>query len=263
MRSLTFGYAGTRDGGRRVREAQFQERSGLPASAACLVAGGARETLAALLGAPVSMRLLEPAIPAPDAWPEIVRGALLYRVRGSLLDAAIVLRPTDALAIACAAFGEAVSGSPAAREPSALERDVLERAVAAIAGSLSAVCGAGERGQVERVGTIGGFVTYFELAIERPFQARVGIALSRDPSPEPHGALTLDELGAVRLEPRVTLELAGVEAAAVARLAPGAIVPITRSSAFRGSLRLGGRTLARGTCGVKGGRYAFAVDSSA
>jgi flagellar motor switch protein FliM len=43
-------------------------------------------------------------------------------------------------------------------------------------------------------------------------------------------------------------------------LAPGDFVPITRAGAFRGSLRIGGRTLATGTCGVRDGRYALEIE---
>jgi hypothetical protein len=234
----------------------------LPASAACVVSSGVRETLASLLGVPVSARLLEPAIPSPEAWPEILRGAMLYRLRGSVADAAIVLRPIDAMAIASAAFGEGFAPAVPERALSPLEREILDRAVAAIAGTLNAICGARERDAIERVQTIGGFVTYFEILLDAPVEARIGIALSRDPAPEPHGRLSLEDLNDIDLAPAISIEVADISAGAVAGLAPGAFVPITRSSAFRGSLRMGGRTLARGTCGVRNGRYALAVEET-
>ena len=78
--------------GRRLKEVRFESRSSSADSAACVVANGVRETLSSLLGLPVSMRLFEPSIPAPQAWPANLREARLYRVRGNITDAAIVLR---------------------------------------------------------------------------------------------------------------------------------------------------------------------------
>ncbi|HEY6325785.1 MAG TPA: hypothetical protein VIW73_04615, partial [Candidatus Cybelea sp.] len=108
MRSLGFAPASRNrcDSGKRVRETRFERRSSLPASAACVVANGIRETLTALLGSPVTLRLFEPVMPDPDAWDAIARDATMYRVRGSVADAAIVLRAADAIAFASAVFGE-------------------------------------------------------------------------------------------------------------------------------------------------------------
>ena len=259
MRSLAFGRVAAWYDGKRVREARFEDRSALPVGAACVASSGVRETLASLFGVAVGVRLLEPRIPSPQAWAAIARGAMLYRVRGGIADAAIVLRPADAAAIAAAAFGEAADPSAAQRELSPIERDVLDRTVAAIAGTLNAVCGPREREALERLQTICGFVTYFEIALEAPIDARIGIALSRDPAPEPHGKLTLDDLAGLALAPSVVVEIAIVPARALAGLVPGATVPIARSRPLRGELRLGGRTLARGACGMRDGRYALAI----
>lgn len=252
MRSLTF------PAGSAVRAARFEERSSLPTSAACVVASGLRETLGTLLGTPVSVRLFEPVIPSPQAWASVERDATLYCVRGSVADAAIVLRPPDAAALAGAAFGETATAH-VVRPLSPIELAVLDRSAGAIAATLAAVIGKRERESIERIATLAGFITYFELSIETPAHARIGIALSRDPMPEPCGSLRVDDLGEVALTAAVTLALGNVEAAAIAALAPGAVVPITRSSK-RGSLQIGGRTLAYGACGVRNGRYAFAID---
>jgi hypothetical protein len=261
MKSLAFGFIGDSRNGKRVREARFEERSYLPASAACVVSSGVRETLASFFGVPVSVRLLEPAIPSPQAWSAIARGAMLYRYRGSVADAAIVLRSADAIAIAGAAFGEEFAPAAPERDLSPLERDVLERMVGAIAGALAAVCGAREREPLERAQTIGGFVTYFEILLDAPIDARIGIALSRDPAPEPHGRLALEDLSDVALAPSVSIELAGVEAGVLARLTPGAVVRCASTGAFRGTLRLGERMLAHGACGVRNGRYALSIEA--
>ncbi|MBV8490591.1 MAG: hypothetical protein JO199_08680, partial [Candidatus Eremiobacteraeota bacterium] len=106
MRSLAFERTGARVGGRTIRRARFERRSMLPVGAACLVAASVRESLASAWGRATVVRLFEPAIPSPSAWEAIASGAAIYRVRGDACDAAIVLRPPDAAALAAAAFGE-------------------------------------------------------------------------------------------------------------------------------------------------------------
>lgn len=262
MKTLTFAPANASLDGGRVRAARFETRSGLPVSAACMVASGVRETLSALFGTPIATRLLEPTIPSAHAWPVIAGEAILYRLRGSVADAAIVLRPADAAALAAAAFGEREAVPETPRPLSRLERDVLDRAANAIAGALPAVCGAREHEALERAETIGGFATYFEILLERPVEARIGIALSRDPSPEPHGRVAIDDLAAVTLTCAATLDLSAISAGTLSALAPGAIVPAPRAGGLRGRLRAGEATLVRGTFGARDGRYALLVDAS-
>jgi hypothetical protein len=245
---------------KRLRHVRFEARSSLPIGAACVVANGVRETLSSLLGAGVALRLLAPSIPTPQAWPIVLREALLYRLRGNVADAAIVLRLPDAIALAAALFGESrVAALDRALSP--LERDLLDRAVNAVAGNLAVVCGTPEGRFVERVGEIRGFVTYFELSIEEPVAARIGIALSRDPSPETRGSFEVGHLAAVKLTAVASLDLGKIEAAEVARLACGAILPIKPTGLHRCALSVAGRRVARGTCGIRNGRLAFSVDS--
>ncbi len=244
---------------RRIVKQIFAPRSALPASAACLVANGVREALVALLGAPVEMRLFEPTIPPRPAWPAILRDALLYRVRGSLTDAAIVLRPPDAQALVTALFGE----RDALREPrelSPIERDVLDRTANAFAAHLGAVCGAREAHSAERVAALEGFVTFFEIAIEEPLRARVGLALSRDPSPDPRARIEAAHLGAVPLATRVTLDLGRIDASAIGRLVAGALLHVHARELHRCTLGAHGKALARGAFGVSGSRCALRVE---
>jgi hypothetical protein len=244
---------------KRIRKAVFGPRSALPPSAACVVANGVRETLASILSSPVEMRLLEPSIPAPPAWPAIVKGADLYRVRGSVADAAIVLRSADALSLVGAVFGEGFIHRE--RELSPIERDVLDRTVNAIAAHLGSVCGTRETRCIERVGGIEGYATYFELLIEEPVAARIGIALSRDPSPEPRECVEIGHLAAVSLTARATLDLGKIPSRAVAGLRPGSILTFRPYESQQCALRAHGRNLARGSCGVRNGRYAFHVEA--
>ena len=251
--------------GTRLRRAYFEERSLLPPAAACLVASGMRERLSAVFGMPVVVRLLEPKIPTPRAWQIILREATLYRVRGTATDAIVVLRPEDASAFAAAAFGETFAGTARDRALSPFEREALERTVSAIAGTLGALCGERDREgpPVEPIASVDCAVTYFELSVEQPMEASIGIALTRDPAPEAHGALGHLDVSDVLVAPIATLELGFVDAVALAELVLGQILPIPRSNAGRGSLRIGGRTLARGVCGVRDGRYAFEIEGMA
>jgi Type III flagellar switch regulator (C-ring) FliN C-term len=244
-----------------IRRASFEERSFLPLSAACLVAGGIRETLGALLGISLQTRLFEPAVPQADGWQAIGRDAMLYRLRGSVADAAIVLRREDAAAVAAAAFGERAAPSEPSRALSPLERDVLDRAVAAIASTLIPVCGQCEREALERIASISGFRTYFEIAVDPPVDARIGVALSADAPPEPAGNLTIDALAGVELTADAILDVAEVPAYALASLRPGDV--LARDAASSARLVAGGRTIGFGSLGIRGGRYALAVGASA
>jgi hypothetical protein len=239
---------------------RFEPRSSLPTSAACVVANGVRETLGSVLGAPISVRLFEPVIPDPPAWQAIAESATLYRVRGTVADAGIILRPDDAAALVGAVFGEPPSQVCAQRALSPIELDVADRIAGAIAANLAAVCGAREASAVERVAGITGFVTFFELIVEKPVEARIGIALSREPSPEPRGCVELGHLGGVRIAAVASLDLGTIQAAEVARLAAGSVVPLRAGALRRCSLTCYGRGLARGTCGIRNGRFAFAAE---
>jgi flagellar motor switch protein FliM len=246
------------EGRKRIRRAKFEPRSALPISAACVVANGVRETLSALLAVPVKVRLFEPSIPSPPAWSAILREARLYRVRGNVADAAVLLRAADALALAAVLFGE--SGASAPRPLSPIECDVIDRLVNAIAANLGAVCGARDGYPVERVTAIAGFVTYFEVLVEEPIAARIGVALSRDPSAEPRGCVEIGHLTRVRLTAAASIDLGTAPAAEVARLAAGAMVPLSTAQLQRCTLTAQGKRLARGSCGVRNGRYALTVE---
>jgi hypothetical protein len=246
---------------KRIRNVIFGPRSALPTSAACVVANGVRETLAALLGAPVEVRLFEPAIPGASAWPAILHDAVLYRVPGAVANAAIVLRSPDALALTTALFGERLERQPA-RRLSPVECDVLDRVVRAIAAHLGSVCGARETHAVERIEAAETFATYFELLLEEPAGVRIGVALSRDPSPEPRTCFDISHLADVPLCVRALLDLGAISSGAVATMRHGMLLPIHPSALHRCTLALHGRPLARGGCGVQNGRHAFTVAST-
>ena len=242
-------------GGKRVRRACFERRSSLPVSAACLVANSVRETLGALLATPVHLRLLEPVLPDPQAWQTIAAEAQLFAVRGPVCDAAFVLRPQDALALAGSAFGEHAGSM---RPLSALEQEVLARALRGLAGSLAPLCGR-ELSPLERILDIRGFVTYFELLLERPAAARIGIALSRDPLARGSGTLQIEDLLDVELEVSVHFARGTLPAAAFLDLRPGSDVPMKTRVGEPGLLQAGGAVLARGECGAMGEHNAMII----
>ena len=232
--------------GRRVRALRFATRSMLPVSAACVVANGARQTLADLLGSPVTLRLLEPVLPSREAWAHVCDGALMYAVRGEQSDAAFVLRHDDALALAGAALGERVEDR---RPLSVIESALISRMAGAMSGALAAVCGMQRAGRVSKVSKLEGFTTYFELIVEQPVSARIGVALSREPRPAVHPAITFELLRSVDLELSAELAHTFLPAASVMGLRPGQVIAFDTALEEAGILRAGERVLARGDCG--------------
>jgi flagellar motor switch/type III secretory pathway protein FliN len=238
-----------------VRNAAFEERSLLPVSAACIVANAMREHLSQCCGASVDLRLWPPAIPQPEAWRAILRDAQLYVFRGTLCDAALVLRRDDAQALAGLLFGERTAGEP--HDLSALESEITRRAVARVAAALPPVCGDGRFDPQARQCA---FVTYFELHVIEPLPLCIGVALSREPAPAHTTALSLERLMDARLGAYAEIALAPMRAREIVALAVGSVLERSLGSAL---LRVGGRVIARGSCGVRARRYAFEVEARA
>jgi Type III flagellar switch regulator (C-ring) FliN C-term len=243
-------------GGRRIRGISFEERSMLPVSVACVVACSVRETLAKLFGEAVILKLYEPTIPQPSAWNAIVRDATVYRVQAASIAAAVIVRAADASALAAAAFGER---DARASVLSTLERTVLERIIRAIATQFGPICGTAAELALDVPLDVRALRTFFELQVEHPVRARIGIALSRDPLPEAQPGVALDDLRDLEVELAVQVEIGRHTAADVGALEPGVILPLP-AGAPRGTLLLAGRPLAVGECGVHGRYYAIAVD---
>lgn len=255
MMRLAFEARGETIGKRNIRRARFRPRSEMPVSAACVIANAVRESLGVALAVPVSLRLLAPVLPSPQAWHAICGGALIYRARGSLGEAAFVLRAADASALAVAAFGETETH---ARDLSRVEREMLDRLARSLGGALAHVCGR-DVAPPERILDIPGYTTYFELLLERPVRARLGVALSKEPPAHGAPGLRPADLLGVELEVSVELGHGLLAAGAFLDLRPGVIVPMMTKIGEPGVLLTDGTRLARGECGSRGRRSAFAV----
>jgi flagellar motor switch/type III secretory pathway protein FliN len=254
---LAFEHAAELIDGRHIRNSRFEQRSSLPVSAACVVANGVRERLAAVLGLPVNMQLLEPVVPDSAAWQAICARAQIYGVRASLADAAFILRPPDALALASSAFGETPG---AMRDLSALESQVVVRALHTVRDSLSPICGA-DMTELERISDLRGYATYFELLVERPVALRIGVALSRDPVQRPAAELRIDDL--LDLEFDVCAELAQgtIDAVALLQLQPNCAIPMKTRIGEPASLKVGSTVLAHGEGGAAGACNAILINA--
>lgn len=238
---------------KRVRPIRFVQRSLLPLGAACVVANGVREALGSAVAAEAAVRLFPPERPDPRGWHAILRDARIYALRGPSAEAVIILRTEDAAAIAAAAFGENEAASPSL---SPLECTALDRVMAILASQFGAICGGVPR--IERVTEPGSLATFFELQIERPVTARVGVGLRCDPAPVPDRVLEAEDLADIPIAVRVRMDVGRMPAAALAALEPGDVMPIG-SRLGRGLLTAAGRTLALGEVGVSGNRYALEI----
>lgn len=237
----------------RVRAIRFVPRSLLPLGAAQVIANGVREALAAAVGADVALRLFPPALPETAAWHAILHDARVYRFGGPSSEAFVILRAADAAALVAAAFGET---EPVSQQLSPLECSALDRVVRMLAAQFGALCGGAP--QIESVEEPEALTTFFELQLERPVRARIGVALRREPAALPAGMLTIDDLADIPIELRVTMEIGSMPGGEVAALEPGDVVPIG-SRPGRATVTAAGRTLALGECGVSGERYAVEI----
>ena len=257
--ALDFGSPETLPDGRAVRPARFVPRSSLPASAACLIANGAREQLSRLLALDLETEVSEPAVLDARARTVLFAGGYAYRVRGHGCDAFVALRASEAKRLAAAAFGELdVSGDAAL---SVLERATLERLAAALTALCAPLCGAVRAVQPESPERAAReSETYFEVRTGGRVAASVGFALTRDPvEPPPGEPLTLVELAEVEIPCRVEFARGALDVGAFSRLAPHATVALDTPLGANGTLFAGDAPVLRGVCGARDGRSAFAA----
>ncbi|MBV8117015.1 MAG: FliM/FliN family flagellar motor switch protein [Candidatus Eremiobacteraeota bacterium] len=256
MKTLSFENRATVQGGKAVRRARFEERSAVPLSAACLVANGVRETLANALGTAVSIEVLEPIVPDAATWSAIAAGARVLTVPGPTADVSFVLRPSDALALAGAAFSE---GMAEQRSLSPLEEAVVLRTLRAIAGCLGPVTGGRETTLLEAPTDVRQCSSYFELLFERPVRARLGVALSREPQAQPAPSITLRALEQIRVVLDVDFARGSITGAQLLALQPGDVIALDSPIDATAVVRLGRRMVCRGQSGAVAGRRAVVV----
>lgn len=250
MKYLTFAREVT-----RLRRATFEERSLFPLRAACVVANAVREDLSQASGARVDVRLSPPSIPPSCAWGALLENAAVHVVRGRFCDAAFVLRPTDAASLANLLFSE--PACHARVRISRLETEIVRRAVARLAPALYPVCG---EGSVDPAARLAELATYLEIHVTHPLSFCLGVALSKEPAPARTAALSPSHLMHSRVAAGVRIRLRSKSVRDVAALRAGEVLAGGFEPAM---LAVKDHILARGACGIRGGRYAIEVAARA
>lgn len=258
MHALGFGSPEMLADGRVVRVARFAPRSNLPATAACLVANGAREQLSRLLALDLETDVTEPAVLDASARSVLFGAGFAYRVRGHGCDAFVTLRAAEAKRLAAAAFGELEATPDVALSP--LERATLERLASALTALCAPLCGAVRAVRAESPERAAREAeTYFEVRTGGKLVAAIGFALTRDPAEAAGEPFALEELEDLEIPCRVEFARGVLGLDACARLASNALVALDSAVGESGTLFAGDVPLLRGECGVRDGRRAFAA----
>ena len=90
-------------------------------------------------------------------------------------------------------------------------------------------------------------------------EARIGIALAREPALGTAAALATDDLLDLPIEVTVSTEGLPLSLSELAAIEVGTIVPITVSSSLSAVATVAGSPIGRGECGVRGSRLALAI----
>ncbi|MHB8463160.1 MAG: FliM/FliN family flagellar motor switch protein [Vulcanimicrobiaceae bacterium] len=250
MNVLAFESRAERVGRYRVRSARFQARAHLPLPAATLVANAMREKLVELLRTEVILRLGEPCVPPLQAWPTLLADARMLSVHGSSGDAVLIVRGSDARAWIGATFGGDIASADGL---SPLETRVLDRLMVALAGTLAPIVGPRYTTQMICAAGNEQYAAYFELLLQAPLEAGIGVAIPRDPPPPVVGCLQAWALDSVELEVVAELRCREQSAGQLAGLAVGDVLRIDDMTA---SLKTQGTVLGHGECGISAGRFA-------
>ncbi len=254
MNVLAFESRAVRVGRHVVRSVRFETRAHLPLPAATLVANAMREKLRELLRADVILRLREPCVPPLQAWSTLLADARMISVRGSGGDAVLVLRGCDTRAWIGATFGGDIASSDGLSQ---IETRVLERLMVALAGTLAPIVG--PRYTTQAIGATGNerYAAYFELLVQAPVEAGIGVAIPCDPPPPVIGCLRAEALDAIELEVVAEVRCRDQSAGQLADLAVGDVL---RIEDMKASLKTQGTVLGHGECGVSAGRFAVSCE---
>jgi flagellar motor switch/type III secretory pathway protein FliN len=262
IRTLRFGAPRRLEDGRMLREPAFAPRSTLSLTSACALANGVCEQLRRLLSAQVDVEVIEPAVPGVEARRTLFAGARVTRVHGTFSDAYLIVRQPDARRLVALAFGEVQR--PDGVPLSEIESRVLDRIVAAVLPLCAQLCG--PLGDVSRAPAelaMRECATYLELRTAALPYAAIGFALTRDPPEHVGPSLRPADLHDVPIEVRVELARGSISLGALGALRSGATVALSTALDDPGVLRIAGRAVAYGTCGIRQGRCAFSVGTAA
>ncbi|MDQ6826640.1 MAG: FliM/FliN family flagellar motor C-terminal domain-containing protein, partial [Candidatus Eremiobacteraeota bacterium] len=119
------------------------------------------------------------------------------------------------------------------------------------------VCGLRDGSAPTRCSELCDYTTYFEVVFESPFQAVLGIALSRDPVERTSRTLAFSDLLDVEIEVAAQFCRGSMTSDALLRLQPGTLVPTNTKVGSLGYLTVGGAAVAQGDCGSIEQRNAF------
>lgn len=243
----------------RVRSARFARRSNVPLAAACLVAGGLRETLRELFGTACDVVLGEPTAIDVPAWRELARDCYCFLTRGRLTDIVLIVPHADARRLVLRAFGE--GDEPSLAPISALEAHALERIAARCAATFDALC-AERRGPPQGidVASVPACAAYFDVRVSAPVPITLGIGIVRDlPNPGPGPRLDPQQLAGVGLTVRAEFASGLVSAYRIGSLRIGDVVRLDTKVGGLAVLKAGPTTIAVGDCGLADSHAAFLV----
>lgn len=246
-------------GDKLVREACFEPITDVPLSAVCMAANHARAQLSQLLARELTLDVFAPVLVKDGTQRVIFDSGLLFGTRGTTCDAYVIFRRPDARRIAHRVFGEDEGG--AEDSPlSSLEERALERIAHEVIAFCAPFCGTvGPIARLDPERDAARCVTYFELRIGAPFDAVIGVGLSKDPSPSFGGTIDRAVLCDVVLDVRAQFGEAMHSARDVAGWTVGTTVRLDTKIGAPTTLKVGDIAIAGGDCGIRAESHAVAI----
>jgi flagellar motor switch/type III secretory pathway protein FliN len=217
--------------------------------------------LSKLLARELTLDVFAPVLVKDGTQRVLFESGSVYWARGGICDVYVVFRQNDARRIAHGVFGE--DCGDLSLPLSALEERALERIAREVVALCVPFCG-----NVQGVARIdperenAQCVTYFELRIGSPFDAVIGIGLSKDPGPTFGGTLDRSVLSGVELEVRAQFGEAMVNARDVSTWTVGTTVRLDTKIGAPTKLKIGDYVIASGDCGIRAESHAVIIHSA-
>jgi hypothetical protein len=248
-------------GAKLVRDACFEPITDLPISAVCMAANHARARLSKLLARELTLDVFAPVLVKEGAQRVLFESGSVYLARGTLCDVCVVFRQRDARRIAQGVFGEVCDDR--SLPLSSLEERALERIATEVVALCVPFCG-DVRGiaRIDAGGEHAACVTYFELRIGAPFDAAIGIGLSKDPGPTFGGTIDRSVFADVELEVRAQFAQAIVMARDIAAWKIGTTVRLDTKIGAPTKLKIGDHVIASGDCGIRAESNAVVISAA-